>query len=170
MRVEYNIDKVQDTSYPLSQYGLLDVHSPVAPGLTAHVRTRGEGRRGSRSGAMQRGHAAFGRGREREGEKKEEGEREKEKEREKKREKRGKNRRKKREKEKGREKRERKERSCAPAVSAVAITAGRPCAQCQATRSTSRGVEKKDEMANKFRCRDGENFRRGFQGNPGEMF
>jgi hypothetical protein len=34
MRVEYNINKVQDTSYPLAQYGLLDVHSPVAPGLT----------------------------------------------------------------------------------------------------------------------------------------
>jgi hypothetical protein len=33
MRVEYNINKVQDTSYPLAQYGLLDVHSPVAPGL-----------------------------------------------------------------------------------------------------------------------------------------
>jgi hypothetical protein len=34
MRVEYNINKVQDMSYPLAQYGLLDVHSPVAPGLT----------------------------------------------------------------------------------------------------------------------------------------
>jgi hypothetical protein len=34
MRVEYNINKVQDTSYSLAQYGLLDVHSPVAPGLT----------------------------------------------------------------------------------------------------------------------------------------
>jgi hypothetical protein len=34
MQVEYNINKVQDTSYPLAQYGLLDVHSPVAPGLT----------------------------------------------------------------------------------------------------------------------------------------
>jgi hypothetical protein len=34
MRVEYNINKVQDKSYPLAQYGLLDVHSPVAPGLT----------------------------------------------------------------------------------------------------------------------------------------
>jgi hypothetical protein len=34
MRVEYNINEVQDTSYPLVQYGLLDVHSPVAPGLT----------------------------------------------------------------------------------------------------------------------------------------
>jgi hypothetical protein len=34
MRVGYNINKVQDTSYPLAQYGLLDVHSPVAPGLT----------------------------------------------------------------------------------------------------------------------------------------
>jgi hypothetical protein len=34
MRVEYNINKVQDTSYPLAQYGLLDVQSPVAPGLT----------------------------------------------------------------------------------------------------------------------------------------
>jgi hypothetical protein len=34
MRVEYNINKVQDTSYPLAQYGLLDVHSPMAPGLT----------------------------------------------------------------------------------------------------------------------------------------
>jgi hypothetical protein len=35
MQVEYNINKVQDMSYPLAQYGLLDVHSPVAPGLTA---------------------------------------------------------------------------------------------------------------------------------------
>jgi hypothetical protein len=35
MRVEYNIKKVQDTSYPLAQYELLDVHSPVAPGLTS---------------------------------------------------------------------------------------------------------------------------------------
>jgi hypothetical protein len=34
MRVEYNINKVQDMSYPLAQYGLLVVHSPVAPGLT----------------------------------------------------------------------------------------------------------------------------------------
>jgi hypothetical protein len=34
MWVEYNINKVQDMSYPLAQYGLLDVHSPVAPGLT----------------------------------------------------------------------------------------------------------------------------------------
>jgi hypothetical protein len=34
MRVEYNINEVQDTSYPLVQYGLLDVYSPVAPGLT----------------------------------------------------------------------------------------------------------------------------------------
>jgi hypothetical protein len=34
MQVEYNINKVQDTSYPLAQYGLLDVHRPVAPGLT----------------------------------------------------------------------------------------------------------------------------------------
>jgi hypothetical protein len=34
MRIEYNINKVQDTSYPLAQYGLLDVYSPVAPGLT----------------------------------------------------------------------------------------------------------------------------------------
>jgi hypothetical protein len=34
MPVEYNINKVQDTSYPLAQYGLYDVHSPVAPGLT----------------------------------------------------------------------------------------------------------------------------------------
>jgi hypothetical protein len=34
MRVEYNINKVQDMSYPLAQYGLLDVRSPVAPGLT----------------------------------------------------------------------------------------------------------------------------------------
>jgi hypothetical protein len=33
MRVEYNINKVQDTSYPLAQYGLFDVHSPVAPEL-----------------------------------------------------------------------------------------------------------------------------------------
>jgi hypothetical protein len=38
MRVEYNINKVQDTSYPLAQYGLLDVHSPVAPGLTPYAR------------------------------------------------------------------------------------------------------------------------------------
>jgi hypothetical protein len=35
MRVEYNINKVQDTSYPLAQYGLFDVHSPVAPDLTS---------------------------------------------------------------------------------------------------------------------------------------
>jgi hypothetical protein len=35
MRVEYNINKVHDTSYPLAQYGLLDVHSPMAPGLTS---------------------------------------------------------------------------------------------------------------------------------------
>jgi hypothetical protein len=35
MRVEYNINKVRDTSYPLTQYELLDVHSPVAPGLTS---------------------------------------------------------------------------------------------------------------------------------------
>jgi hypothetical protein len=35
MRVEYNINKVQDTSYPLAQYGLLDVHSLMAPGLTS---------------------------------------------------------------------------------------------------------------------------------------
>jgi hypothetical protein len=41
MRVEYNINKVQDTSYPLAQYGLLDVYSPVAPGLT-----RGAGKAG----------------------------------------------------------------------------------------------------------------------------
>jgi hypothetical protein len=34
MRVEYNINEVQDMSYPLVQYGLLNVHSPVAPGLT----------------------------------------------------------------------------------------------------------------------------------------
>jgi hypothetical protein len=34
MRVEYNINKVQNMSYPLAQYGLLDVRSPVAPGLT----------------------------------------------------------------------------------------------------------------------------------------
>jgi hypothetical protein len=38
MRVEYNINKVHDTSYPLAQYGLLDVHSPVAPGLTKRDR------------------------------------------------------------------------------------------------------------------------------------
>jgi hypothetical protein len=37
MRVEYNINKVQDTPYPIAQYGLLDVHSPMAPGLTAFV-------------------------------------------------------------------------------------------------------------------------------------
>jgi hypothetical protein len=98
--------------------------------------------------------------------KKEKGKRKKKEKRKK--EKRGKNRRKKREK--GREKRERKERSCAPAISVAAIAAGWPCAQCQATRSASRGAEKKDETANKFRCRDGENFRGGFQGNPGDMF
>jgi hypothetical protein len=39
----------------------------------------------------------------------------------------GKEREKEREKEKGREKREGKERSCAPAISAAAIVAGRPC-------------------------------------------
>jgi hypothetical protein len=46
MRVEYNINEVQHTSYPLVQYGLFDVHSPVAPGLTesgkkppAHAKT-----------------------------------------------------------------------------------------------------------------------------------
>jgi hypothetical protein len=45
IRVEYNINKVQDTSYPLAQYGLLDVYSPVAPGLTVgpacHNKSRG---------------------------------------------------------------------------------------------------------------------------------
>jgi hypothetical protein len=35
MQVVYNINKVQDTSYPLAQYGLLDVHSPVVLGLTS---------------------------------------------------------------------------------------------------------------------------------------
>jgi hypothetical protein len=45
MRVEYNINKVQDTSYPLAQYRLLDVHSPVAPGLTG----LGPGGRGGRT-------------------------------------------------------------------------------------------------------------------------
>jgi hypothetical protein len=35
MRVEYNINKVQDTFYPLAQHGLLDVDSPVAPDLTS---------------------------------------------------------------------------------------------------------------------------------------
>jgi hypothetical protein len=35
MRVEYNINKVQDMSYSLAQYELLDVHSLVAPGLTS---------------------------------------------------------------------------------------------------------------------------------------
>jgi hypothetical protein len=34
MRVEYNMNEVQDMSYPLVQYGLLNVHCPVAPGLT----------------------------------------------------------------------------------------------------------------------------------------
>jgi hypothetical protein len=42
MRVEYNINKVQDKSSPLAQYGLLDVHSPVAPGLTKATQTVGD--------------------------------------------------------------------------------------------------------------------------------
>jgi hypothetical protein len=33
MRVEYNIDKVQDMSYPLFLYELRYVRSPVIPGL-----------------------------------------------------------------------------------------------------------------------------------------
>jgi hypothetical protein len=46
MRVEYNMNEVQDMSYPLVQYGLLNVHSPVAPGLTPVKQGKPWGSRG----------------------------------------------------------------------------------------------------------------------------